>query len=84
MKLNLDLDEPLAARVEAAARARGLSPRDFIRAAIEQALDAPVQSPAGPPPFVQKTHDFGAHFETTWTLLAEIESNEYVAKNNRK
>ena len=82
MNLILDLDDALAARLDAAARARGLTSRDFIRAALEQTIAAP--SSAACPPFIQKTHDFGMHSDTTWTLLAELESEEHLRKTPRK
>jgi hypothetical protein len=84
MNLAIDVDDAFAARIETTARARGMTSREFIRAALDQALAAPLASSEAPPAFVQKTHDFGAHSDTTWTVLADLESDEHLRKNPRK
>lgn len=83
MNINLEIDDDLAAQVESAARARGLSSREFIRETLRLALSAPP-APCAKPAFVQKVHDFGGDFETAWTRLAELESDEYVKRATRK
>jgi hypothetical protein len=84
MTFTLELDDALGAQIEAAARARGISAREFIRTALELTVAAPAPVSPARPAFVQKTHDFGASIDTAWTLLAEVESNDYLAKNSRK
>ena len=83
MITNLDLDDKLASEVESAAKARGLSMREFIRMALRRAIDSPAP-PGGPAHFKQRVHDFGTHIESPWTLLADIETEEYVLKYGRK
>lgn len=83
MIINLEIDDELAAQVEAAARARGVTARDFMRDALRQAAAAPVPT-SSKTTFFQKVHDFGADFDSSWTRLAEIESEEYVRKLARK
>jgi hypothetical protein len=82
MTLNVEMDETLAASIEAAAKARGVSQRDFVRQALQHAASQPVTARCAP--FFQKVHDFGAHVETPWSVLAELESEEYVQKYARK
>ena len=83
MITNLEIEEGLAAQLETAAKARGITPREFIRGALLHALSAPAQSP-GRARFVQRVHDFGTHLETPWTLLVDIESEGYLRKYSRK
>jgi hypothetical protein len=83
MILNLELDEALVAQLESAARSQGVSAREFIRNALQRAATSPF-SRANPVRFSQRVHDFGAHIESAWTVLAEIESDEYVRKFARK
>jgi hypothetical protein len=82
MNINLEIDDVLGAQIESAARARGLSARAYIRETLRAAVSAPGAQAAQP--FVQKVHDFGADFETAWTRLAEMESEEYVKRAGRK
>ena len=81
-KMSLEMDETLVESVDAAAKARGVSSREFIRQALQHAASLPVSAPCAP--FFQKTHDFGAHVETPWTLLAELESEDHIRKYSRK
>ena len=84
MITNLEIDDTLAAELESAAKARGISTREFIRSALRQAVNSPGV-PVKPAKFVQRVHDFGTHIESPWTILVDIESDEYVRKyNNRK
>jgi hypothetical protein len=83
MMTNLEIDEALASEVETAAKTRGVSTREFIRSALQQAIEAPFV-PAKPAPYVQRVHDFGTHIESPWTILVDIESEEYVLKYSRK
>ena len=83
MLTTLDLDASLLARIDAAAQARGISTREFIREALRQALeDAP--RPHVLQPFVQRVHDFGTHIETPWTILADMETEEHARRYVRK
>lgn len=83
MTITLEIDDELGAQLEAAARARGLTAREFMRESLRQAAAAPVPA-SSKTTFFQKVHDFGAANDTSWTRLAEIESDEYVKKFNRK
>jgi hypothetical protein len=82
MNFNLELETNLAASVDAAAKARGVSSREFIRQALQHAAAQPVSARCAP--FFQKAHDFGAHVETPWTVLAELETDEHLQKNARR
>ena len=83
MITNLEIDDSLATLVESAAKARGISTREFIRTALRQAVATPgaIVKPAR---FEQRVHDFGTHIESPWTLLVDTESEEYFLKNSRK
>jgi hypothetical protein len=83
MITNLEIDDNLAAQLEAAAKKRGISTRDFIRSALRDALATPSIS-AVPARFEQRVHDFGTHIETPWTILVDVESEEYIRKYSRK
>jgi hypothetical protein len=80
---NLDIDDALAAQLESAAKARGISTREFIRNALRQALSESAQS-VKCTRFVQRVHDFGTHLETPWTFLADMEGEEHFRKYGRK
>lgn len=80
---SLDIDDALAAEIEAAAKLRGMTLRDFIRAALRQAVSMPAPL-AVPGQFVQRVHDFGVHVESPWTVLADLETDEYAQKLTRK
>ena len=83
MKTNLDIDDKLAAQLESAAKARGISAREFIRGALRQALKDSSAS-VKPTRFTQRVHDFGTHIESPWTILVDIESEEHFRKYSRK
>jgi hypothetical protein len=83
MITNLEIDDALAAELESAAKARGISAREFIRAALRQALKQSARN-VKPARFTQPVHDFGTHIETPWTLLVDIEGEEHFRKNSRK
>jgi hypothetical protein len=83
MITNLEIDDALVAEIESAAKARGISAREFIRGALRQAVDAPRGS-VRRTRFAQKVHDFGTHVESPWTVLVDIQSEEYARKCNRK
>ncbi len=82
-KTSLEIDDVLAGQLESAAKAQGISPSEFIRGALQQALKdgAPNVKPAR---FVQRVHDFGTHIESPWTILVDIESEEHFRKYSRK
>jgi hypothetical protein len=76
MIVPVDLKEELLGRAEASAKAQGVSFREFVAAALENAV---VNSrPTTPRRFVQRTHDFAAHLESPWTVLAEVEGEAYA------
>ncbi len=83
MIINLEIDDALASRLESEAKALGISTREFIRGALRLAADAPRPA-AAPAKFVQRVHDFGTHVETPWTILVDVEGEEYFRKYSRK
>lgn len=83
MITNLEIDDHLAAQLEAAAKKRGISAREFIRGALRDALATPGAGSA-PARFEQRVHDFGTHIESPWTILVDVESEEYIRKYSRK
>ena len=83
MITNLELDDALAAQLDVVAKAQGISTREFIRAALRQAI-ASTSPGVKPTRFVQRVHDFGTHIETPWTLLVDIEGDDYLQKHTRK
>ena len=80
---NLDIEEGVVKQLEVIAKARAMSVRSLMREILTQAArgGVPLCCPAR---FSQKTHDFGAHVEAPWTLLAELESEEHVRKYAKK
>jgi hypothetical protein len=83
MMTNLEIDDSLAAEIESAAKERGVSTREFIRNALRKAVAAPGVK-VKPMRFEQRVHDFGTHIESPWTILVDIESEEYIHKYSRK
>ena len=82
-KTSLEIDDALAVQLEKTAKARGISTREFIRAALVQALKESGAS-VKPTRFIQRVHDFGTHIESAWTILVDIESEEHFRKYSRK
>jgi hypothetical protein len=83
VKTNLEIDDKLAAQLESAAKALGISTREYIRSALRQAL-AESGASVKPARFVQRVHDFGTHIDNPWTILVDIESEEHFRKYSRK
>jgi hypothetical protein len=83
MITSLEIDDALAAQLESAAKARGITTRDFIRGALTQAVSAPLRK-LTPTRFGQPVHDFGTHVESPWTILVDTEVEEYFRKYSRK
>jgi metal-responsive CopG/Arc/MetJ family transcriptional regulator len=82
-KTSLEIEDALAAELESAAKAHGISTREFIRGALRQALEDSSGS-VNRTRFVQRVHDFGTHIESPWTILVDIESEEHFRKYSRK
>lgn len=80
---NLEIDEAVLKQLEAIAKARAMSLRNLIREILSDAAKDAIPL-CCPTRFTQKTHDFGAHIEAPWTLLGELESEEYVGKDRKK
>ena len=78
MIVPLDLPDDLLERVQAAARDQGMTFREFVADALRSAAAAPRVGSSKV--FVQKAHDFGAHLESPWTALAEIETEDYTSR----
>lgn len=83
MKPRVEIDDELAAQLESAAKARGMSFRDFVTGVLKDSATQVTVSPP-PPPYVLRTFDFGVHIESPWTVLADLESQEYAPKVNKK
>ena len=85
MKPHVEIDETLAAQLESAAKARGMSFRDFVSGVLKDSVaQSTAAAPPPPPRYVLRTFDFGVHIESPWTVLAELESQEYAPKVNKK
>ena len=80
MIVRLEIGGDLLTQAEAAARAQGIEFKEFVNTALRAAV-AQAQFVA-PTAFTQKVHDFGTHIESPWTILVDIESEEYVLKYN--
>lgn len=78
MILRLEVDGDLITQAEAAAKARGLAFNEFVVVALRSAVAQTKFTP--PSAFTQKTHDFGAHLESPWSLLADLETNATVTR----
>jgi len=76
--LRVDLEEELIAQAEASAKAQGLGFKEFVATALRSAVAQTKFTP--PSAFTQKTHDFGAHLESPWSLLADLETNATVTR----
>lgn len=83
MKPRVEIEGELATRLESAAKARGMSFKDFVSGVLK---DSVTQESAAPPlpPYVCRTFDFGVHIESPWTVLADLESQEYAPKASKK
>lgn len=85
MPTHLEINPELAARLETAAKSRGLTVRDFVEEALRQRVAETPEPVSNPPaPYVLKTFDFGVHLESPWTVLADLESQEFTSKEPRK
>ncbi len=78
MIVPVDLPDDVLQQVQAVARAQGIPFRDFVANALKAAAELP--SAAASKSFVQKAHDFGTHLESPWTVLAEIETEDYTRR----
>ena len=76
MIVRLDIEGDLLSQVEAVARGQGIEFKEFVNTALRAAV-AQAKFVA-PSTFTQKVHDFGAHLESPWTLLADLETNAAV------
>jgi hypothetical protein len=83
MIVSVDLDNERASRIEAIAIARGTSVQQFVMEAIDKEL-AGDAFPRTTARFTQRVHDFGAHIDTTWTMLADLDIEEYQQKTGKK
>lgn len=84
-KTKLEIENDLAAQLEAAAKARGVSLRDYVAGVLKDTVSRGAPVPVPPvAPYVLKTYDFGVHIESPWTVLADLESQEYAPKVNKK
>ena len=78
MIVRLEIEGDLLTRVEAVARTQGIEFKEFVNAALQNAV---AQAKFVPPAhFSQKVHDFGTHLESPWTLLADLETNAVVMR----
>jgi hypothetical protein len=78
MILRMEVEGDLISQAEAAAKARGLAFHEFVSVALRSAVAQTQFTP--PSAFTQKVHDFGAHLESPWSLLAELETNAAVMR----
>lgn len=83
MKPRVEIDDNLASRLESAAKARGMSFKEFVSGILKDSVAQDSVAPP-PPPYVCRTYDFGVHIESPWTVLADLESQEYAPKANKK
>ena len=83
MNTRLEIDTELATRLEAAAKARGVTLKDFVADVLKETVnqDPPTAPPA---PYVLKTYDLGGHIESPWTVLADLEVQEYSRTTSKK
>jgi hypothetical protein len=78
MILRLDVSGDLMTQVEMAAKAQGVSFQEFAISALKGAV---VQTGfVNPLPFSQKVHDFGAHLESPWTILSDLETSTALVR----
>jgi len=78
MIVRLEIEGELLSQAEAAARGQGIHFKEFVSAALRQAVaDSKAVAPAA---FTQKVHDFGTHLESPWTLLADLETSAAVLR----
>lgn len=71
--LRVEVEDELVTQTEAAAKQQGVSFKEFIATALRGAVEQAKF--ATPPVFTQKVRDFGAHLESPWSLLADLETN---------
>ena len=78
MMLRMEVEGELLTQAEAAAKARGLTLNEFVAVALRSAVAQ--TSFTAPSAFAQKVHDFGAHLESPWSLLADLETSAAVMR----
>ena len=78
MMVPLEIQDDLLTQAEASAKMQGVSFRAFVSAALRAAVAQ--RAFAAPRPFTQKAHDFGAHLESPWSLLSDLETTAVVAR----
>ena len=83
MKPRVEIEDDLAAQLESAAKARGMSFKEFVSGVLKESVTQNVAAPP-PPLYTMRTYDFGVHIESPWTVLADLESQEYAPKANKK
>lgn len=83
MIANIEIEDALVAQLETAAKSRGLSFRAYLTEVLTKAANSPAPLTALQP-YVMKTHDFGAHIESPWTLVVDLESDEYLRRLAKK
>ena len=84
MIVPVDLPDDLLQRVEASAREQGISFREFVASALQAAVaPAPGKRSSRPRRFSQRVHNFGTHLESPWTVLAELETDEYTGRKQK-
>ena len=82
MIVPIDLPDELLQRVQGAAREQGIPFREFVANALQMA--AATARPRLATFFSQRVHDFGAHLESPWTVLSEIETDDATRRNGNK
>jgi hypothetical protein len=82
MITSLNIEDQLLADAEAAAKAQGKSFRDYVQEALRISLA--TQRGGRPARFAQRSADLGVHIESPWSVLAEVENEEYIRVYTKK
>ena len=78
MILRLEVSGDLMTQVEMAAKAQGVSFQEFVTNALSSAVAQ--TKVVAPRTFSQKVHDFGAHIESPWSLLSDLETSAALVR----
>jgi hypothetical protein len=82
MIVPLDLPADLLQEVQTSSREQGIAFREFVVSALQAAVARPGRKVSKS--FSQRAHDFGTHLESPWTVLAEIETDDYKGRHQER
>lgn len=84
MSTRVDLDDELVERLRTVAKSRGISLREYIQELLQECVSREASLIPTREVYKQKTFDLGAHLETPWAVLVDLETEEYTKLLGKK